>query len=39
MIEKIKKMNYEIDVYNDSIKQEETPERKGFMDIMKKIFS
>jgi len=37
--EKIRKMNYEIEAYNESIKQEATPERKGFMDIMKKIFS
>jgi tRNA U34 5-carboxymethylaminomethyl modifying GTPase MnmE/TrmE len=37
--EKIRKMNYEIDVYNDSVSQEITPERKGFMDVMKKIFS
>lgn len=37
--EKIRKINYEIETYNDSIKQEITPERKGFMDVMKKIFS
>ena len=37
--EKIKNINYEITIYNESIQPKVLPERKGFLETVKKIFS
>ena len=37
--EKVKNVNYEIAIYNESIKPKALPERKGFLESVKKIFS
>ena len=36
--EKLKNINYQIVIYNESINQKALPERKGFLDTVKRIF-
>jgi len=37
--DKIKTINYEIAMYNESIQPKSVPERKGFLETVKRIFS